>query len=1288
VLVAPRDYYGVFALDAQTGRLMWDNPFVGSDEVLGLLDGCVLLSDANSVSAVEADTGRLRWHYLSPEGLSSRPMVLEGAICLSTRTGYRRVAAQTGEVLEDVPVEAAGESAGFLVQPDRIIRLADRPTGPGPYKVTEPFNPAAPVKAVAEAPVAPAWYLPRPSLKVFVPPAEAKVAGKVYLAALEGLECLSATPRGAILWRHDLLPEFRGVAWSEGTILLIYPQCVEAVDASTGALRWRTDVAIQVSAWSTAGGRLILAEHRDRTRLAALDVKTGALQWDRTLTAYTRSFVFDELGWDGRFLHLIGYRLGRELGCLDVVVDAADGNVAGHVPLPAPKRENEDDVPYLSLDGAGGCFLLPSRALYGLSLDGLKTRVEYLADVDQARGLQDFKVTGRWVQAARYDKEDRRHWELVFRRDDPSYRLHRSGRGVIRGERLYEADSRNLTVIDLPTRSPVVRYVVPVIQWQQHRAAILDFWEDGNTMRVLSGIETWSGARSRPDQLRLDAFDARGGRHRFGQVLSGIPSWQGVRVVPGEGAVLLVDEDGVHAYSPGASPKEEEAPQIVYRQDKSVVLDGSLDEWDPAAGWSLTGQDGQQGRVLVTHDGTSIYLGVSFTAPSFAVRKGRGPFGGGDRIEFALSGAAGTYRWTVGADEHGGLVWEDSGPPVPSAKRGRIAPAPGGRCVCEIALPIRAFVRLDNPDWRKLRLSVSVRRDRPGGGSARVLALGNAPAGGNGAGGASLVLHPLTRQEEQAGLEIVRKLPDLAESTGFVEAMMESHAASAGAAKAFCRELLKAVPAGPQAQHALELLDVRLRESSGDDPVPEVLRLAEEAGASAEVRQRYAAAAGAYLSQWVYVDFAGKPGMIMLQLYDGNGWEHRVSWGEFQWTWLGTPGTASRRIVPQMPQTGAWQELRVPLILVGMHDRAIRGVCFGQHGGGRVLWGRTAVVAGGKEEVILDGSPREGQTRGFWDWVDPPGGRSTKAHAGVLPTGPDHAVEHAVLAFKTPVAGHVPPASSTAPALAEAVGVLEGLVPKLGPTEESRRFFNVLVRLDGNDVDKRLACARWFLKAIPDHPGAADILGDLLALLSESQVNDPVAKIEGIIEDCRLPHAARYTFRRRFVHTETRFLRTWQLAGPFRVAKGANWDSPLPPEGRKVTVGDQFQGVRGAVTWQAMSSETDYVDLSRLLAESGSCVGYAACWVYSERNRPAVIEIGADDACKVWVNGAPVHSSISPAPASPGDNRVRCYLSAGWNGILVKVAQLGGEWGFYLELVDPEGRGPLSQVRVTTAPPP
>jgi hypothetical protein len=71
----------------------------------------------------------------------------------------------------------------------------------------------------------------------------------------------------------------------------------------------------------------------------------------------------------------------------------------------------------------------------------------------------------------------------------------------------------------------------------------------------------------------------------------------------------------------------------------------------------------------------------------------------------------------------------------------------------------------------------------------------------------------------------------------------------------------------------------------------------------------------------------------------------------------------------------------------------------------------------------------------------------------------------------------------------------------------------------------------------------------------------------------------------------------------------------------------------------------------------------------------------------LWINRRPVHTQHDHDFAERGNWRVPAVLSTGWNEILVKIEQHDEEWGFYLELVDPEGRGGLNDLSVQSQAP-
>ena len=67
-----------------------------------------------------------------------------------------------------------------------------------------------------------------------------------------------------------------------------------------------------------------------------------------------------------------------------------------------------------------------------------------------------------------------------------------------------------------------------------------------------------------------------------------------------------------------------------------------------------------------------------------------------------------------------------------------------------------------------------------------------------------------------------------------------------------------------------------------------------------------------------------------------------------------------------------------------------------------------------------------------------------------------------------------------------------------------------------------------------------------------------------------------------------------------------------------------------------------------------------------EPNIPVVgLEVAADDAVQVWLNGREVVRKIRTGPIDGGKAKVEALkLHQGWNQFLIKVIQGGGGWQF------------------------
>jgi hypothetical protein len=64
---------------------------------------------------------------------------------------------------------------------------------------------------------------------------------------------------------------------------------------------------------------------------------------------------------------------------------------------------------------------------------------------------------------------------------------------------------------------------------------------------------------------------------------------------------------------------------------------------------------------------------------------------------------------------------------------------------------------------------------------------------------------------------------------------------------------------------------------------------------------------------------------------------------------------------------------------------------------------------------------------------------------------------------------------------------------------------------------------------------------------------------------------------------------------------------------------------------------------------------------------------GADDAHVLWVNGERLSERQGRHISVADEIEVPVRLQAGWNQVLLKVADLDGGWAFQLRVADPTG---------------
>ena len=103
--------------------------------------------------------------------------------------------------------------------------------------------------------------------------------------------------------------------------------------------------------------------------------------------------------------------------------------------------------------------------------------------------------------------------------------------------------------------------------------------------------------------------------------------------------------------------------------------------------------------------------------------------------------------------------------------------------------------------------------------------------------------------------------------------------------------------------------------------------------------------------------------------------------------------------------------------------------------------------------------------------------------------------------------------------------------------------------------------------------------------------------------------------------------------------------------------------------WAKIHDDDGIINLRQYYDEDHA-IAYAHCVVFSPDDREATMYLGSNDGAKLWLNGEEVHKSNPHRRLKVDDDRIEVSLRRGWNTVLLKVAQSGGDWEFAFRVKD------------------
>jgi len=101
------------------------------------------------------------------------------------------------------------------------------------------------------------------------------------------------------------------------------------------------------------------------------------------------------------------------------------------------------------------------------------------------------------------------------------------------------------------------------------------------------------------------------------------------------------------------------------------------------------------------------------------------------------------------------------------------------------------------------------------------------------------------------------------------------------------------------------------------------------------------------------------------------------------------------------------------------------------------------------------------------------------------------------------------------------------------------------------------------------------------------------------------------------------------------------------------------------------------------LYKEQECCAYAKTSIWTEKKKEARLVLGSDDGIKVWVNGAVVHAKNAARGLKCDEDTATVTLKKGWNVLLIKITQGGGDWAFCCGLRAADG-SPIEGLKFDT----
>ena len=332
VVCMPRDDGRIFALDQRTGRVLWDNPLILGNEMIGVYEDTLVVRGTGVIAGLDLRSGEARWFRPLADRVLGRALLLGGSVYLGSVAELQRLDVRSGDLLERRPWDL-GEARplGFIIAHQKLFVVSDNPAPDRRHRIGEALarieTPSAPLRL----PLKRTWAITRSDARIALAPPASGLGETAFLLSGGILECLDLSPSGSIRWRRFVDAHNATLSFVGEKLLLVEagrggrPGRAVALNARNGRFLWEAPVPSTLGNPFYFGSRLMY--HDRQGKMVVFDLESGKPAWERTLS---EAHLVDPY-WDGENLNI--FHASQWHGPHHLILDPATGRTIRRDPV-------------------------------------------------------------------------------------------------------------------------------------------------------------------------------------------------------------------------------------------------------------------------------------------------------------------------------------------------------------------------------------------------------------------------------------------------------------------------------------------------------------------------------------------------------------------------------------------------------------------------------------------------------------------------------------------------------------------------------------------------------------------------------------------------------------------------------------------------------------------------------------------------------------------------------------------------------------------------------------------